>query len=234
MERGKGSFLGAFGKLGALPAADLARCVRRARPATVRRKDRVWLVGDAAEHLYFVRSGVIRVGVPHTEATEVTLSYHAKGDLIGEIGALRWCSGQAGPRHTMAVAHEDAVVYALPLPDLQRLIDLSPMVATQLGALAAVRRQQIERRLGGLPYRSVPARLASGVLELAEQFGVRDSRGVIVSLRLTHRQLAGFIGSTRETVSAVLAEFRRAGWVEVESKRVVLLERQALVQLAEG
>lgn len=232
MDRGKGSLLGAFGMLGAIPAADLARCVRRAQPSAVRRREKVWVPGDAVEHLHFVRSGVVRISVPHAGTLGLTLSYHAKGELIGEVGCLQRCVGRDAVRHSEAVAHDDAVVYALPVADLQRLIDLSPTVATQLGALAAERRGRLERRLGVLPYRSVPSRMAAMLLELAEQFGVRDSRGVIVNLRLTHRQLASLVGATRETVSAVLSDFRRSGWLEVEAKRVVLLERHALEQLA--
>lgn len=232
MDRGKGSFLGAFGGLGGLASADVARCVRRARPLHVRRRGLVWGVGDPSDHLYFVRSGVVRIAVPHREAQRLTISYHSKGDLIGEVGCLRRCAGESAPRHTEAVAHEDAVVYALPVVELKRLLDLSPTVAIQLAAMAAVRRERIERRLGALPYRSVPSRTASILLDLAEQFGVRDSRGVIVNLRLTHRQIACLVGSTRETVSAVLSDFKRAGWLQVEAKRVILLQEAPLQQVA--
>lgn len=232
MDRGKGSFLGAFSMLAGVPAEALARAVRRAQPMSVRRREALWAPGDPVEHLFFVRSGVARIAVPVDTEHRLTLSYHGKGDLLGEGGCVRACTGEAVRRHTVASAHEDLVVYALPIHELRRLTESSPEVARQLAQLVAERRARIEQRLGTLPYQSVPARVATMLLELAERFGVRDSRGVIVNLRLTHRQLASLVGATRETVSTVLAEFRRAGWVEVESKRVVLLDRDHLKQEA--
>ena len=51
--------------------------------------------------------------------------------------------------------------------------------------------------------------LASLLLELTEDFGVRDSRGVIINLKLTHKEMAALIGATRETVSFAILEDRK-------------------------
>jgi CRP-like cAMP-binding protein len=82
--------------------------------------------------------------------------------------------------------------------------------------------------------RPAAARLAHVLLELAETFGVRDSRGVIVNVRLTHRDLAGMVGITRETASFAILELRAEGLVESEGKRVVLLDPAALAARASG
>jgi CRP-like cAMP-binding protein len=51
-------------------------------------------------------------------------------------------------------------------------------------------------------------------------------------LKLTHKELAGLIGATRETVSFAIVDLRRRGLVVTEGKRVVLLDAAALRQLA--
>ncbi|MCA9299295.1 MAG: winged helix-turn-helix domain-containing protein [Phycisphaerales bacterium] len=56
----------------------------------------------------------------------------------------------------------------------------------------------------------------------------------MVNLRLTHKEMAAWIGATRETVSFAVTDLRREGLIETEGKRVVLLDRPALTRLAGG
>jgi CRP/FNR family transcriptional regulator len=71
-------------------------------------------------------------------------------------------------------------------------------------------------------------------LELSDTFGVRDSRGVILNLRLTHRDLASLVGINRETASFAILELRAEGLVQSEGKRLVLLDPEALAARASG
>ncbi|HHO52529.1 MAG TPA: Crp/Fnr family transcriptional regulator [Deltaproteobacteria bacterium] len=233
MDRAKASFLGRAALLSHLPPPLLSRAVQRTAPVRVRRRRELWRVGDPAEHLYFVRSGVVRVGMEIGQGHALTLRFHGKGDVCGEVGALEAALGTPAARHTDAVAHEELVVYALPIEELQLLLEGFPGVVAELAGLVSTRRREVELRLGGLPFSPVPCRVASALLQLVEPFGVRDSRGIIINLRLTHRELAGLVGSTRETVSAILSELRRAGVLQIEGKRVVLLDTDALQARAE-
>ncbi|MBX2803606.1 MAG: Crp/Fnr family transcriptional regulator [Myxococcales bacterium] len=194
----------------------------------VRRRSALWRPGDVADMLYFVRSGVVRIGMDADTAHAITLAFHGKGDVVGESGVLCAVLGAPAQRHTHAVAHEELVAYALHIDELRRILEASPAVSAELAALVADRRRRVEERLGTLPFKPVPSRVAEALIDLCGPFGVRDSRGVIVNLRLTHRELAGLVGSTRETVSAVLSELRRAEVLEIESKRVIVLDVEAL------
>jgi CRP/FNR family transcriptional regulator len=69
------------------------------------------------------------------------------------------------------------------------------------------------------------------LIELSDTFGVRDGRGTIVNLKLTHKEMAGLIGSTRETVSFAILDLRKSGLLATEGKRVILLDEPALREL---
>jgi len=51
---------------------------------------------------------------------------------------------------------------------------------------------------------------------------VKTTRGVVLSLRLTHEELADLIGTTRETVTTQLGRFRRMGLIRREGKSLLL------------
>jgi len=87
--------------------------------------------------------------------------------------------------------------------------------------------ESVSSRLAGV-HRPAGARISEALLDLAATHGVRDSRGTIINIRLTHADLARWAVTSRETVSAVLARLRRRGFVLVDGKRVVVVDAEAL------
>jgi signal-transduction protein with cAMP-binding, CBS, and nucleotidyltransferase domain len=155
--------------------------------------------------------------------------WHPKHALLGLEAAFG-----GGHRGTTAVAHEDIVLFAIDGRQFQQFLAAHATFSTRVAHALNVRLARAQQRMTELVYKTAHARLASLFLELAEVYGVRDSRGVIVNSKLTHREMATLIGTTRETVSFAVVDLRRDGIIENQGKRVVLLDQDALVALATG
>lgn len=100
-----------------------------------------------------------------------------------------------------------------------------------VSSVVVARRATIEQRFGKMLYGGAMARFATLLVELADKFGVRDARGVIINLKLTHRELADMIGTSRETVSFSILDLKKQGLLVVEEKRIVLLDQAGLQAL---
>ena len=96
--------------------------------------------------------------------------------------------------------------------------------------LIGLRRRRIERRLRGLLFRSNRQRLIHLLLELAEQFGCPTARGAQIGLKLSHQELAGVIGSTRESVTLLLGELQQERSIEITRRRIELIEPERLTK----
>lgn len=208
-----------------------ARRLLVARTALVRfaRRKPVWAAGTPATHLYFVRAGVVREAVD-----DVIVGFRGRGEVAGEVSAIAAAAGARACHHTGGVAHEEVQAYALAVADLAELMGAEARLAVHLAGVVAARRRTVEARFGGLPARTAEARVAVAVLELADAFGVRDSRGVILNLRVTHKELASMVGASRETASVAVAAWRRAGLLQVQDRRLVLLDAARLADVAAG
>jgi len=68
---------------------------------------------------------------------------------------------------------------------------------------------------------------------LARKTGKRVEGGVLLDLPLSREDLAAMTGTTLFTVSRLLAEWERAGLVEVGRERVVIRVPHGLVAIAE-
>ena len=77
-------------------------------------------------------------------------------------------------------------------------------------------------------FRDVTSKLAELLLSLAEEYGVEDSRGTMVALKITHQELANLIGSTRETVSLTLSQFKRKKLICTDGRKVIISDAESL------
>jgi len=53
----------------------------------------------------------------------------------------------------------------------------------------------------------------------------------MVSLRITHQEMANLIGSTRETVSLTISQFRKKGYVQADGRKVIVTDPEGLRSL---
>jgi CRP/FNR family cyclic AMP-dependent transcriptional regulator len=229
MRRNKTWFFRNNPTLAGMSDADLEWMESRSEATSVRRKHHLWEQGDEGDRIYWVRSGILKEVRRTPEGRELTIQFLTKDDVIGEGSVFT-----PGPRESVVEAYEDVTLYSLLREDFLTLMRRDANLALRMGRVVAQRRQRLERRVGDLLFKTAHARLASLFLDLEDSFGVRDSRGIIINLKLTHREMAALIGATRETVSFAILDLRRDGLVETESKRVIITDEQRLREIAAG
>jgi CRP/FNR family transcriptional regulator len=188
-----------------------------------RRGSSLWQAGDPSDAVYWVRSGVISIVQATAHDRVVTIGFFGRGELLGV---------QAGDGDTRrrdgATIHEDAAVLVMRRDAFQSWLVRYPSVVPVVLEVVATRFARMQERLALVSMHGAKARLAALLLDLSQRFGVRDSRGVIIDLRLTHRELASMIGATRETVSVAMVELRQGGLVCTEHRRIIIVDTPEL------
>jgi CRP/FNR family cyclic AMP-dependent transcriptional regulator len=119
-----------------------------------------------------------------------------------------------------AEAAEDCLICVISRTVLKALVRRNPDVGLLLLAEVANRLQQREGELESLAFRTLPVRLASLLL------GEMDAFGTVPGY--THQELAERLGTYRETVSQTLGRFRAERLVEVEPRRIRVLDPSGL------
>src|SRR6266478_5542593 len=77
-------------------------------------------------------------------------------------------------------------------------------------------------------------RVAVALLELVLEFGVRNSRGILIRINLTQRQLADLVGASRAKVGQVLVDFEKRKIVVREGRQLAVIVRslEAIIKAA--
>lgn len=105
------------------------------------------------------------------------------------------------------------------LEDIQSSPKLSQLAFSQL----ARRIRQTEALLAIAGLKRVEERLQQLLYLLKQELGEAVDHRTRLCVRLTHQNLASAIGTTRVTVTRLLGEFQRQGWLEFDSDRHILI-----------
>lgn len=175
--------------------------------------------------LFVLVSGRVRVVRQSVEDRVLTVGYLAAGDILGETALL-------GGDHyrDAATATENGEAVRIPIGRVQDLYSY-PAFGAAMSHLMLERRLQAEKRIESLLSRTVESRVAEFLLDAAERHGVPDPRGVLISVKYTHQEIADYVGSTRETVTLTLGDLKRKQSLEFDHRRVVICNQRDLRNL---
>jgi CRP/FNR family transcriptional regulator, cyclic AMP receptor protein len=179
---------------------------------------------ERSEVLFILKRGEVAITRINQDGKRLIVTRIGAGSIFGEMGVL----GQR-MHETFAEALEECLICVMSRSDVENLLLKDPRIAMRLAQSLGNRLAAVEARLEDMAFKSVAARLASLLLQLADH---TDWRGRKVVKGLTHQQLAEIVGSYRETVSLTLNQFRLAGWISTGRKRVTILNVEALSERA--
>ncbi len=75
---------------------------------------------------------------------------------------------------------------------------------------------------------SIAGRVAHLLLELAAESGMAENAQPEIHMPLKHEDLASMLGSSRESVTRVLNNFKRKGIISIKGTKVTILRKEAL------
>ena len=194
----------------------------------IKKKSPIFLEGDSSENLYFLKEGRVKITRIDESGKEFTLTLLEPGEVFGELGLF-----DDSPRETTAIALEDSLICSMKRRDFEKIMNKKPDLSFKLNKLMGLRIRQIENRIEELIFHSVPSRLASLLLRLLDRHPKKTIKGLRINIKLSQQELANLIGATREMTSSVLNSFKKAGWINVESKFIYILNRKELENLTD-
>lgn len=188
-----------------------------------RRRRVIYMPGDPGSSVFFVNGGRVKISRVTPDGKELTLAYRGPGELFGEL-----CLVDGRPREEMAEAMENALVTQMDREQFEALLRTHAGLGLALAKTLCARRREIESRLEDLIFKDVSAKLAELLLGLCDDYGVDDARGTLVAVKITHQEMANLIGSTRETVSLTLSQFKRRKLISSAGRKVIITDKEGL------
>ncbi len=174
------------------------------------------------DRVFLIKAGAVRLhaGDPRHR---VTLALLGPGRMFGLSSTV----GDDGPGIGATTLVPSFVCFTT-WSTMMEVVVQYPTVMLKMTRALAEQVFQAESWRERLGMASPRHRLASLLLQLSDEFGEATAAGERIRFRLTQADLARMIGLSRETVSRLMAEFVRLGWVAREGGLLVVLDRAAL------
>jgi CRP-like cAMP-binding protein len=195
----------------------------RLRRRRYRKGEMIFLRGDLGRDLFLIESGSVKICLTTEDGKEMTLALLSPGEFFGELALL-----DGEPRSSDAVAMEPSTFLLLEQSDFLQFVDEHPRVAHRVMGVLSRRLRDNNQLVQDAAFFDIAARLARVILRLADSVGEPDGDAITIGRRLTQNELAGMIGTTRESVNKWLGEYERQGLIERRNGLIRVLRRDAL------
>ena len=164
----------------------------------------VYRQGDAADSLYYLESGVVRIGAKR-QGKHAVIGLHGPGTFFGEC-----CLARAA-RIATASAIFEAAVKRIPKVTVLELAQRDPLFSQQVMTQFARRVARLEEDLIDRSVSSTEKRMARALLFLAS---LDEDQVTLQALARDNQQgLAEIVGTTPSRVRHFLAKFTRQGYI---------------------
>jgi CRP/FNR family cyclic AMP-dependent transcriptional regulator len=183
----------------------------------------IFMEGDPGDELYIIKSGSVKI-YRFNGAKEIILAIFCECDFFGEMASIR--KGQI--RSASAETLEPTILYVLKRSDLEGLLEAHPGITLKLLDISMNRLQKTNEQIQDLTFLDVKTRIKKLLVRLSQEHGVQQDEGILIDLKLTHKQLADMVGSVRETVTKVLQELQDEGDIVIDKKKIYIQEQKRL------
>lgn len=190
------------------------------------RGDVVFTEGDAADRLYLVASGHVKICRATPGGEELILCVFGAGDPLGAVAVY-----EGKPFPASAIALEPTVCLGIDREAYFDLLERSPTLVR--GLLLGLTRRLVEltARLDDVTGGRVEQRFARFFLKLSGEVGRPRADGILIPMRLTRQELADLTGTTVETAIRIMSRWNKRRIVRTDATGFVVLDADALGRL---
>lgn len=210
---------------GAMRVDDLQRLERIRRDVDLRSQETLFYEGDAADALFNVTLGAIKVYKLLADGRRQITGFLFPGDFVGLALYNRYTYS--------AEAVTSARLCRFRRSELEKLLDEFPALEKRLLQSASNELAAAQDQMLLLGRKTAKERIATFLLSLADREQRRGEASDIVDLPMSRNDIGDYLGLTVETVSRTFTRLRKTGLIELRgAHHVALLDRDALMELA--
>lgn len=176
----------------------------------------IYSQGDDAECFYYLKSGRVRIFISDENGSEKTVSVAEGGAIIGEAAFF-----DSLPRISSARAITRCETVSVTKNVLTDIIRRSPSSAFEIFRMQAQTIRLLSAQVDSISFISAKKRLSNLLHDCIE-------REKNLSVKMTHEEIASYIGVSRITVSRLIGELASDGIIETGYREIKVIEPEKL------
>lgn len=193
---------------------------------TFKKGEALFEEGDSTNGVYCIKSGICKMTKLSANGKDQIVKLAQEGDLIDKRLII-----SEELSNTSAIALEDMQVCFIPRePILKAFCSNNQFSLLMMRSICSDLKDANEMILN-MAQKSVKSRLAFTLLHLQDQFGIDADKSL--KINLSRDELATMIGTATESAIRLLSELKKARFIDLQGKKILILEPNQLRKLTE-
>ncbi len=178
-----------------------------------------------ADYFYILSEGSIKIGTHHQDGREVIKQVLHPRMVFGEFALIR--ENETHHNFAMALA-PSTVYYRIRVDVFRQMMDKNPQLTMSVIALIGLKLRQTENQLESLIFKDARGRIIDFIRDNANQCGRQIGLETLMKHSLTQQDIANYTGTSRQTVTAVLNDLRKANKIYFTRSSILIRDLSAL------
>ena len=192
---------------------------------TYKRGSIIYREGNRMKGFYCVNSGIVKIYKTGFDGKEQIVRFAKPGDLIGYRSVV-----SNEPACTTAEILQDSTLCHIPTDILLNLVKTNGEFAVALMKLTCKELGEANAYITDIAQKTVKERLAEILIHLDSEFGT-DEMGIL-NISLTREELSNIVGTATESIIRLLSEFKNDGSIELNGRKIKILDKPGLKYIA--
>ena len=165
-----------------------------------------------------MKKGYVKIGHYDEAGNEIITEIIQQGDIFGQLSLeVEETEGEFAQ-----VIKKDASICSFTIEDFQSILEKKPDLAISFTKIVGFKFKTLRNRFWDIISKSVKVRLVDFFLYLASNANPDKRDNVEIENFLTHADISGLIGSSRQTVTTLINELSESGLIYFDRQKIVI------------
>jgi CRP/FNR family cyclic AMP-dependent transcriptional regulator len=184
----------------------------------------LFVEGEMPRGIFILCSGRAKLTTSSTEGKTLIVKIAEPGEVLGASATIL-----GKPYEVSAETIEPAQLNFIKRDDFLKILTANAEVCMHTAQQLSEKYHAAQREIRSLGLsQTTSEKLAKLLLDWCARGGEETSKGIRLKVLLTHEEIAQMIGTTRETVTRLLSDFKRKKIIDVKGSSVFVLEKDSL------
>ena len=193
-----------------------------------KKNDIIYNQATPISKVYLVSKGKVKVVYYTEDGNEIIKAILTKGELFGEKALL----GDHVQNEQAIALTDNTQLCPLSLDKMYELMRDNGRFSLEISKIISFRLKKTERRLERLLFKDAKTRLLEFIQDLVEEQAASAKDAVEINHFYTQNDIANLIGTSRETVTKLLNQFKQEGILEYSRRTITIYNKEAFSKLS--
>jgi len=191
--------------------------------------DVIYREEEESTRLSVIASGCVKLIKQNSDGKEVLIDILKQGEFFGNLDPI----GETFYDET-AVAQVSSCIMKINSEQFRTILEKYPAASLEVLDIMSKRLRDAQEMIKQLSTYSAENRIAHTILKLGEKLGTPNELGLLIRIPLSRYDIAGMTGTTPETTSRIISQFKTEGLIKTGRKWTVIINTNGLREKTES